>query len=240
MTPKELAAFVRQQTGTDTETFTDDQIKTLLNPIKNDLAREVHKANEDYFSMDFTCNLQAGKRDYPFPAKLLNKIKRVAAKLNGVKEQRLTELDINTFHGNLDEASILQAFSGMDPQFDIWRESIVIYSGSAIIEVEDGLILKAFEYPANITDLASEVDMSEAPDEYSNGFPEALHMNLAKRIIAEKKTELMLGGLKITLKDDEQIIYLDNQRDEAINSLKDQNLDRDFTPSEPEDDGQDY
>lgn len=239
MTPKELAAYVRQQTSTNSTTFTDAEILTLANPIKDELAREILRADEDFFSMDYTCDLQAGVRSYPFPGDFLNKIKRISAKIDGTNEKTLKELDLSIVRGELDEASIVSAFSGLY-QYDIWNESIVIYCGEAIIAVSDGLILKAFEYPAPIADLTSTTDMSDAPDEYSNGFPRALHMNLTKRIIAEKKAELTVGGKKVQLKDDEQIEYLDKKRDEAINSLKDQNLDRDYTPDVPDDDGQDY
>jgi len=77
--------------------------------------------------------------------------------------------------------------------------------------------------------------MSTNPDDYTHGFPRAFHELLARRIsIAYKSSK----DKPIPLSEKERQFEVDFAQ--AINSLKDANLDREVIPSEPYDDGSGY
>ena len=51
MTSKQFADYIRKKTKTNSSTFTDADILLYANIIKDDIAKEVNKANEDYFGI---------------------------------------------------------------------------------------------------------------------------------------------------------------------------------------------
>jgi lauroyl/myristoyl acyltransferase len=66
MTPANFASYIRLKTKTNATTFPDADILAYANIIKDDIAKEVTKANEDYFGMKFLRYLIAGQRGYSF------------------------------------------------------------------------------------------------------------------------------------------------------------------------------
>lgn len=236
MTPAKFAAYIRLKTKTNTTTFSDADILTYANIIKDDLAKEVIKANEDYFGIEIKKDLVAGRRNYGLPSYIFQ-MKTLQAKLDGENQKRLDEFDINSDKRPTDEASILANWSGKDPQFDIFGGQIFIYSDSAIIDVEDGLILNAIIYPEDLTSLAGTTDMSIASSTTTFGLPQALHYVWALKVVIEYKSS---KEKPIPLTEREQNIAIEQAS--AINSLKGQNLDRTFVATIPNRDnhGQDY
>ena len=231
----EFAQTVRYYTGTDSTTFVDADILLLANNFKNEIAGQITTANEDYFVRTFLANLVAGQRQYSIPDDILNNIKYVEAKLDGVTQKHLDEFDINSYRKSTDEATILEQFAGKNPMFDMEGGSLFIYSDAAIISVTQGLILKAVIHPANFTSLSSTVDMATDPDAYSCGFPLQFHELLARRVSMAWKSS---RPKPIPLSETEKMYSTDLIA--KIDALKGMNLDRAFSASVPSDNGQDY
>lgn len=237
MTPANFAAYIRLKTKTNSTTFSDADILAYANIIKDDIAKEVTKANEDYFGMKFLRNLEAGKRGYSFPTDVLNQIKYLQAKLDGVHKKVLFQFDVNTYKRPTDENDITANWAGKQPEFDIYGSSLYIYSDSAIIDVTDGLELWAIIYPADLTSLAGTNDMSVAPSTTSFGMPRQLHYVWATKVIIEYKNS---KDKPIPLTEKEANVEADQTL--AINALKGQDLNRSIiaTVSDDSNNGQDY
>lgn len=237
MTYKQFADYIRLKTKTNSTTFPDADIVLYANIVKDDIAKEVNKVNEDYFGIEILRNLAAGKRNYAFPSYVLSQIKYVQAQLDGVKWSKLNEFDINTYERTTDEASILANWIGKEPEFDIFGGELKIYSDTAIIDVTGGLKLWAIIYPADLTTagLASTTDMSVPPTNITFGIPRQLHKVWATKVIIEYKES---KDRPLPLTEKEQNVQVDLEI--AIHSLKDQNLDREFIPTVPYNDGSQY
>jgi len=190
MTYSNFADLVRYYTKTNTSTFTNTDIMLLANTYMDEISSGVIKyVNEDFFGLPAFTDLVAAQREYPLPEKLI-KIKQVEAKLDGINWKHLTEFDLNYYDHPTDEEDILEQFSDDKPQFDIFRNSIWIYNGSAIVDVVGGLKLWYITLPANITDLSLTTDMSNDPTSTTAGFPVELHELLARRVsIAYKESK---------------------------------------------------
>lgn len=236
MTPANFAAYIRYKTKTNSTTLPDADLLVLANVIKDDIAKEVTKANEDYFGMKFLRNLEAGKRGYSFPTDVLNNIKYLQAKLDGVKQQVLFQFDVNTYRRPTNESEILANWSGKRPEFDIYGSSLYIYSDAAIIDVTDGMELWAIIYPADLTSLSGTNDMSVAPSTTSFGMPRQLHKVWATKVIVEYKNS---KEKPIPLTESEANVDVDLAL--AINALKGQDLNRSIiaTVSDDTNNGQD-
>lgn len=189
MTPLTLAQLVRYRTKTNATTLTDTNLLMLLNVAKDDIATEVVKADEDFFGMPQTADLVENQREYPMPTDQLNHFKLVEAKLDGTNFITLSQFDLVDKPMPTDETTILARFSNEQGRafYDIFRNSLWIYSG-AIADVAAGLKLWSYAWPADITDLASVVDMSIDPTNTSPGFPRAFHELLARRVSIEYKS----------------------------------------------------
>jgi hypothetical protein len=236
MTPTEFASLIRFYTGTNSSTLTDANILILANQYKDKLAEEIVKKDEDIFGMKFTRNLLANIREYALPDELI-KLKYLEVKLDGSEQERMDETDLAHYKGATDETSIIEAYTGRKPAFDIFRKSIWIYSGDAIIDVTGGLIMHGIIYPANLTTLSSSTDMSAEPSTTSFGIPRQLHSLLVRRVsIAYKKSR----PKPLPLSEDEQEVVMTRDLGDALASISGFNLDRSELPSTPYDDGQDY
>ena len=228
MTPAQFAAYIRERTKTNSTTFPDSKILLYANIIKNDLVKEVTKANEDYFGMELVRTLVAGKRNYAFPTYILNNIKYLQAKLDGTNWSVLKEFDINSYKGATDEDSIQANFLGQEPKFDIFGGELIIYSGSAIIDVVEGLKLWSMVYPLDLTSLTGTSDMSENPSDTEFGVPIELHFVWATKVIIEYK-QSKEKPIPLTEKE----ANVNNDLTLAINSLKGFNLDRSIVATMP-------
>lgn len=257
MTPVEFATYVRAQTKSNTVTFPDATILSYMNVWQADIAMRIAKVNEDYFGMEFFRDLVAGQREYPLPDTILNNIKMVEAKLNGTDWRRFYEFDLNTYRvrslginnnpfdfpnyssgfsfATTDEATIQRSFSDDYPQFDLFRKSLWLYTGSAISYVFEGLKLYGIVYPSNFTSLAGTDDMSIDPSSISAGFPRQFHELLARRVVIDYKTA---QDRPMALSQNEQLYEV--HLNLALDAIRNANLDRSVNGTRPYDDGSNY
>jgi hypothetical protein len=236
MIPTTFASYIRKKTKTNATTFTDADMVMYANVFKDEIAERIIQKNEHYFGMYSLATLVAGQREYSLPDDLLSKIMFVEAKLDGSNWSRLKEVNINTDDFVMDEASVRNEFSGRDPGYFIIRKSLYLLTGSAIIDVSDGLRLWSLSYPAEFTTFASgSNDMSVAPSSTGHGWPRPFQELLARRIIIEWKSS---QDKPIPLSEREQMY--ENDLNEALESISDMNLDRSLVATMPHDDGSNY
>ena len=236
MNYQKFATLIRYYTKTNSTTFTDADILVLANIFKEDIAGLIGKeVGEDYFGLRFERDLIAGQREYDLPSEVMARIKYLEVNLDGTEWKKLSEVDLNEHERTTDEATILNNYSNESPEYDLWDQSIFLLSGSAIIDVTNGLKLWAIIFPSDFTDLTSTEDMSTNPDDYTHGFPRQFHELLARRVsIAYKSSK----DRPIPLSEKEKLYEVDLMT--QINTMKGTNLDRSVTPSAPYDDGSQY
>ncbi len=230
-----LCRFYATGDSTDTENLSDATLLLLANVAKDDIAKEIAKANEDFFGAVFTKNLEADRREYAMPDDILNNIKTVEAKLDGTNISRLIPFDLNSFKRPTGEMDIRNDFAGKTPAYDIYRRAIQLYTGDAIIAVTGGLILRAIIYPADFTAFTSSTDMSVDPSEYTFGFPRQFHELLARRVSIMHKSS---QDRPKSLTDKELLFEADLAK--AIAAISNPNLDASVEASAPYDDGSNY
>lgn len=237
MTPAQFASYIRLKTRTNSTTFPDADILVYANIVKDEIAKEIIKANEDYFGIESLRDLENGIRKYLFPTYMLSQMKYIQAKLDGTNWVKLDEFDITSYDRPTDEDSIRANFAGRNPAFDIFGGELSIYSEDPIIDVTGGLKLWSIVYPADLTSLSGDADMSVNPSLTEFGMPRQLHKVWATKVIIEYKTSKE-KPIPLT----EQELKVDVDLQSAINSLKLQNLDRVFVATVPDnsDNGADY
>lgn len=237
MTFANFAAYIRLKTKTNSTTLSDADLIVLANVVKDDIAKEVLKANEDIFGMMYKRDLIAGQRGYQLPSDILSQMKYLQSMVDGINLKVTKQFDVNSYNRPTDEADILQNWCGKDQQFDLFGGSIYIYSGTSIINVTDGLQLWAIMYPADITDLTLTTDMSVAPSTISFGMPRQLHYAWATMVIVEYKNS---KEKPIPLTEKEANVATDLAL--AINSLKGGDMNRSIIAVVPDRscNGQDY
>lgn len=220
----EFATYIRFHTKTDSTTLTDAELVALANVRKDDLAKEIAKTNEDIFGMWYLRDLVADTREYSFPAFILNNIKAVEACVAnaGTEFKKFTEFDLTQYRGTTEEAAIRAAFNGRY-QFDIFRKSLWLYTGEAILDVEEGLKLYAIQFPADLTTdkLASTDDMSVQPSTTTHGMPREAHEIWARGVIIDYKNSKE-KPIPLT----ERELKYDADLAQVLNALKGTNLDR--------------
>ncbi|MBU2025329.1 MAG: hypothetical protein ABIC19_00635 [Patescibacteria group bacterium] len=240
MNPVNLNAYINLSCGTDDDEFPQADKLILLNIYKDDIAKEIVKRNEDYFGMVFTRNLVADQREYGLPENILNNLKFTEAKIDGTNWKRLDEFDLNQYKRPTNEDEITSQFAGKNPGFDIFRNSLWIYSEESIIDVSGGLKLWAITYPADIEDLTSTIDMSIDPVDgegniYSSGFPRQFHELLGRRVTIHWK-----GSQDRPVSLNEKELSYEMDLEKALDAITGMNLDRSVVGSVTKDDGQDY
>lgn len=259
MTPRNFATYVRQQTGTNSTTFTDAKILSYMNLIKDDYAARIAECNEDIFGMILYRNLVRGQREYSFPEKVLNNIKyaevdemvynrsaefedqlqqlyatcpqtTIPMLPSSGKYKRLNELDINTTHSDTDETGIRKYMSGRPPSFDIFRNSYWVWSDKEIPPIRDGLKVYIIQYPDNYETLNSDVDLAnDLVRPLSSGLPRQVHTIWADAVIVMFKNS---KDKPIPLTDAESKI--EDRLKVALAEITGTNLDRTQTSSVPQ------
>lgn len=239
MTPAKLASYVRLKTRTNSTTFSDADMLIYLEQRLDEIAQVILKTDEDILLLPQTTNLVASstQRDYPFPADILSRIKRVEAKLDGTNWLKLDEIDITRITVPIaTETDITNTFSNEQDNcfYDLLRNSIYIYSGT-IAAVSNGLKLWCNTWPTSISDLSSSTDMSVDPSTTTHGIPRPLHEILARGVIIDYKQS---REKPIALTERELKYEIDLQK--AIETVKHGNLDREVTGEVPYNDGSQY
>jgi len=244
MTQKGWIDYIRFKTRTSSTTFPDAEALAIGNPIKDRLCIKVLKVNEDYFGMPQTTDLLATDttREYPFPIEFINQMKRIEANLKKDSDSDdnwvvINEVDMN-FHKHTSDETSIQATYGLDEDsafFEIFRGSIWILSGEIEDDVTAGLKLWSFDYPANITDLSDDDDdMSVDPSTTTLGVPRALHLPWADAVVIAYKES---RDKPIPLSQYEQ--NWDAHFLDALDTLRNTNLDRAVTVGVPSESGSD-
>lgn len=182
----DFASLIRFYTRTNSTTLPSTDIVLLANAIKDPMAQEIMKADEDLFGIPMTADLvvSSTSREYPMPSDIL-KISRIECKFNGTDWVKLSPFDLTKYKRTTDEATIITQFSNNEDDcfYDIYRKSIWIYSGT-ITAVTAGLSLRAIVYPADITTgtLALSTDISIDPTTTSSAIPRQFHELWARKI----------------------------------------------------------
>ena len=231
MTPAQFAEYVRLKTRTNSTTFTDADIIILMRQRQDEIAQSILKTDEDLLLIPQTADLVLNQRDYPFPADILSRIKRVEAKLDGTNWLKLNEIDITKIKVPIaSETDITNEFSNEEDNcfYDLLRKSIYIYSGS-ITAVTSGLKLWCNTWPTAITSLAGTDDMSLDPSTTTHGIPRELHKIWATGVIIDYKES---REKPIPLTEREPNYEFDLQK--AIETLKHGNLDREVVGDLPD------
>lgn len=237
MTGETFATYVRYGTKTDTSSLNNDDLITLANIIKDDIATEiVGTVDENYFMITMVTSL-IGDRAFTFKGDMLQKLNRVEVDLNNDgKPLTMTEADSSQFQDQsiLDDASIKKAYAGKKPQFLIRGLQFNILSEQDIPTVTDGLKLVAEVYPSDITaeTLASNSDLSIPVDNTSFGMPRQVHLYWAERVIMKYKNSRPKGTVRnpgLTQRE------IDALRATALAGLKPRNANRAFIATLPSD-----
>ena len=248
MTPAQFASYVRLKTRTNSTTFTDADIITLMRQRQDDLAYAILKADEDILLIPETLDLVLNQREYALDTDIISRIKRVEAKLDGSNWLKLFEIDITQLSIPIaSEADIVSYFTNTQygPSntqgacFDMGRKAIYILSGS-ITAVTAGLKFWVDTYPTAITDLTGTSEMNIDPSTTTHGIPRPLHKLWADGVVIDYKSS---REKPIPLTEREQNWEMDLQR--AIEVLKHGNMDREvfgYLPpaSDRGDEGFDY
>jgi hypothetical protein len=236
ITPKEFATYVRYKTRTNSTTFTDTDILALMKVRQDELARNILDTDEDILLIPQTTDLVEDQRLYAFPSDILSRIKRVEAKPDGENWLRFVYTDINDLKYPVTENNITIYFSNNEGncKYDIYRKSLYLLCGP-ISSVSDGLKVWTMTYPAPITDLSDETDMSEDPSTTTHGIPRELHEIWARGVIIDYK-ESREKPLPLT----EREIKYEFDKNNAIHSLKYTDLSRTITAKIPYEDGTNF
>lgn len=226
-----FSSLFRKRTGQDTTTLPVADILLYMNTEKDEIASKVKRVDEGYFGTEYKCDLEAGTRNYVLPATLLEKLQWISAKLDGTNEKTLYETEMPLGTGSLSNDYIKSNMAGREPGFKVFGGEVWILSDSDIINVTAGLVLYGYDYP----DDAASADLASSDDLSQKFLPRALHKVWLDRCVSQYKTD---NKIQLAKQDDAQ--YLDIRLKETIDTLLDLNNDRDFIPTAPQDDGQDY
>ena len=253
----EAVSYVRFKTETDSTSFTDAQILLLFNIYKNEISQEIAKVNEDIFGIPQTRSLVAGQREYDFPTNTLNNLKMLEVKLTeGGEWRRVQEFDLNNYRASTrvadnplnmnigsgefsrattDETTILANFTDSMPMYDIFRNSIFLYTGSTIEDVEQGLKLWMIAYPDDWTSAqrASSAEMAENPSASTSGFPKQFHKLLCQKVVWDYKYRD--GQIPANEYNQYKIDFK-----ESMDAMRGTNMDREIISTMPYNDGSQY
>lgn len=234
-----FAAYIRKQTKTDSNTFTDTDLLTFANKTMEELAADiVANVDENYFDMELYRDLEAGVRGYTYADDVLKHQKYLSAKLDGTNWTKLDEAFFSDFNTPMREESyILARYSGKKAEFYNSGREIFILSDSAIIDVADGLKMIADVYPEDLLvgDLASSSDLSIPSSNVAHRLPRQVHPHWATKIIVEWKTS---RDKPIPLTQQEQKVDIDLGA--VYTRLQNRNQVRSLVASVPQDDGSNY
>lgn len=235
MTYAQFATLIRFHTRTDSTTFTDAEIKVLANTYKDQMAVRILGANENYFGAPMLDDLVLNQREYPLDATVAGAIKFVEIKIDGTNWRRIYETDFNLETLTTDETGIVSAFTGRNPEFAIFRNSLWILSSDPIIAVTDGLKVWAYIWPADFTDLTLATEMAAPPAANAHGWPRQFQELLARKIVVAYKES---RDKPMVLNQTEQSFEKDFTL--MLDGIMHPNQDRTFLAQTPRDDGSNY
>lgn len=197
------------------------------------MAKAIKTVNTDVFGRVATRDLVAGTREYSLPSDVLSSLERVEGYVGG-SWVPFTEAHLPLERTATDEASILSHFAGRFC-YDIFRNSLFLYTGNAIADVAGGLKLWYIGYPTKLTNLTDVRDLAAPVDSYAIPFPTEFHELLARKVsIRYKQTR----DKPMALNDSELNYERDLQT--ALTSIRRQNYDRTMACEIIVDNGENY
>ena len=234
MLDTEFASLIRFHTRTSSTTFTDAEILLLANTYKDQMTVRILGANENYFGAPMLDDLVLNQREYPLDASVAGQFKFIEVKLDGTNWRRIYETDFNLETLTTNEDGIAAAFSGRDPEFAIFRNSIWILSATPPINVTDGLKIWAFIWPNKLTTLSGATEIGAAITG-TPGFPRQFQELLARKVIIAYKES---RDKPMVLNQTEQSWERDFQL--MLDGIMHPNQDRSFVAKTPYNTGEDY
>lgn len=136
MTYSELKTEIRFLTGTDSNSFTNDDLTRLLNSNYHKVVTMILKYQDEWDFDDInhtdypilTTSLVANQQDYTLPvAEKVLKIKRLEVSYDGTNWYKIEPFDINQRGRATDTTSINNYFQTTKPYYDIQYNAIWLY-----------------------------------------------------------------------------------------------------------------
>jgi len=229
MTPAEFATYVRFKTRTNSTTFSDADILALMKVRQVEIAQAIIKADEDILLIPQTTSLVADQREYAYPSDILQKIKRVEAKLDGTNWLKLSQKSVTDFNWPMVETDMVDHFSNYQGYcfYTVSRKALYLLTGT-IIDVTDGLKIWVNTLPSVVTDLTSTTDLNVDPTTTTHGIPTEMHEIWARGIIIDYKSS---REKPIPLTETELRYEFD--KNQAISALRNGDMDRVITGKLP-------
>lgn len=201
MTPLKYGSLIRNGLKMTSTTLTDNEIVDRTNevlPIIEGKINEKDNLGRNILGVIGYADFKEGEREYPFPPDLLNKIIGVEVKLSPTSDwKELDSFDLGNYHRTTDESTIVNQFK-VKPQYDIFRESLWIYSDTITNTVEGNKGLKLwylgeFKRLVNLTEdsIPLEVAPTGESDEqnFKRGIPKSIQYWLVRYIKKEIKED---------------------------------------------------
>lgn len=216
MVGTKFASLVRFYTRSNSTTFSDADIVLIANVVKDDFAKEIIKADEDYFGVPETTDLRATSdsdftlREYPLPTDDM-KVIRVEGKLDGTNWTKLIKFDLTQWTRPTTEAEVIDHFTNSygGAYWDKFRNAIWLYTGSIASAVSNGLKIHHIAYPSDIntgTLADASTDLSEDPTTTTSGMPRQFHELWARQIAiiykSSKEKPIPLSERELTFERD--------------------------------------
>ena len=224
MTPVGYLAHIRNKIKGST--IDADYVEDLTNEVLPIVGSKVIKKDNlgrDILGVIGYADLSEGVREYPLPDDLLNKIIGVEVKLSNADDaewQELESFDLTSYRRTTDEANIVAIFK-YHPKYDIYRESLWIYSDTITNTAADNKGLKlwyAGEFKEiDITDDTDDMSVSPIGEEdvqnFKRGIPKSIQYWLVRYVLSEVKADR-----DIALTEYETSIWL--HLDELLDEMK--------------------
>ncbi len=190
MTETQLAALVRQKTGTNSTTLTNAVLQPWLNIFKDEICSLITQRNNTLWIIPSTDNLVADQREYAIPSDVLNHL--ISIEVAMTTDTPLKYVDAKPYNRRdftlgLTESNIASSFSNSFPRYFRRRRAVYLLTG-AIIAVTNGLRVTYRAYPADFAAALNGTTALEAdPTTTTFGFPRQFHELLARRVGMEWK-----------------------------------------------------
>lgn len=187
MTGTQLAALIRRRTKTNSTTYTDANLLIDVNLMKDELAAKIQQSRQKIWNIPTLLNLEADRREYAFPADIINNMDNLELKFSDSVDFVTAEFVARRHYRDaLQESKIITNFDNLEPKYFIRRKAIYILSGT-ITAVTEGFKLVYNAFPADLANLTGTTDLSVDPSTTTHGFPREFHDLWSRRVQIEYK-----------------------------------------------------
>lgn len=245
MTPLQIKNYVLSKLHITSDEFFENHtdMETVANLILDDMYGAISWKNLGYFGDYKALNLTGSVRIYAIPSDILNKIKKIEAKLGGSGEytwKPVTIKDINDYPDFIFEESwITNNFNNQYPHGFIHGGNLYLLSGT-VPAASPGIRLWYLDFPDKVDSMdgTTELEIIKTVNTPTGGttaigLPRQFHRLLTTGIIIDYKeaNELPLVG--------REGLY-DQDLKKKLDELSPLNTDEEIKAAIPEDDGSDY